>query len=68
MLIIVVALSLLLYFLEPVILKDNPAAATEGSFAVVVMRTLVGTISHVVSFTDAIFEGMNLHSVNGFEK
>lgn len=68
MFVIVVALGLLVHFLEPVVLQYNSAASAEGSFAVVIVRTLMGPVGEVIAIADAIVECVDFHTDESIEK
>lgn len=64
----VVAIGLVVHPLEPVVLKNHPASHADGSLGIVIVGTQMGTIGEVIPVADAVLEGLDLHSVNCFQK
>ena len=56
-----------MYALEPVIFKDNPAASTDRSSLVVIVRPVVRAVGDVVAVARIFLESLHLHPVYGIE-
>ena len=56
--------------LEPVILKDNSTVAAFGTFRVVIMRSVMGSIGEVISIAETLIIciGMNIVIKDSFEE